>query len=108
MDILLIIFLILGLFTFAILFPINYKGGEMLNNTFILTFILALIVILGFLGFTALPSNYLLQKVLIAISTALGAIGYILKLTSKGTLPTIRILLTISLLSNFALMIFKI
>ena len=108
MDILLILFLVLGLFSIIVLFPIHYKKGELLNNKFALTAILALIVILGFFAFTSLPSNYLVQKILISISTVLGIIAYILKLTNKCTLITIRILFTVSLLSNFILMILKI
>ncbi len=108
MDILLILFLILGLLSILILFPIHYRNGELLNNKIILTSILTLIIIIGYFAFMSLPSNYLLQKLLVTISTLLGILAYILKLIDKSTLMVIRILLTLSLISNFILLILKI
>ena len=81
-----------------------YKAGNK-ETTTIFLLNLALIVIIGFINYSAQPSNYVLQKAISIGWIVLGALAFFLKTKGEGSLLTSKILLTIALIGGVIQMI---
>ena len=76
------------------------KDGAFDENWFVYS-VLAIIVALTIITFTALPSNYIVYKIISVLLGLLGVLGVYLGKTKKMDFKISVVLITISLLGNF-------
>lgn len=100
MEILLIIFILLGLTSIFAIISLFYNDGKLVKNKFILTLLTLHILLLGFIGFTALPSNYIFQRSISIIFILVGLIGCFLNFSKKDSTLISRILILLSIIGS--------
>lgn len=99
---LLIIFI--GVIIAAVVLQFLLYKDKLGNNTiFILNIVLVLVV--SFITYTALPSNYNTQRIIAIAWSAVALLALTLKSRSKESLATSKILLTIAVLGSILQML---
>lgn len=79
------------------------KRGDILNKSWYIYSNSLLIILLTFISFTALPSNYIIYKSITIILGAVGLLALYLNKIGKLKHEYALILITISLLGNFCI-----
>lgn len=102
MDVLLMIFTAIIIAT-VILQLLLYSNKKDTNKIFILNFVLLLVI--SFITFTGLPSNYTMQRIIAVAWSALGVIALLLKSKGANAIGTSKILLTIAMVGGLIQMI---
>ncbi len=102
MDVLLMIFTAIIIAT-VILQILLYSNKKDTNKIFILNFVLLLVI--SFITFTGLPSNYTMQRIIAVAWSALGVIALLLKSKGANAIGTSKILLTIAMVGGLIQMI---
>ena len=77
------------------------KKDSAFDENWFLYSVLAIILALTIITFTALPSNYIVYKIISALLGLLGVLGVYLGKTKKMDFKISVVLITISLLGNF-------
>ena len=77
------------------------KRGDILNKSWFIYYNLILIIVLTFISFTSLPSNYIGYKFLTVILAILGLLSLYLNKIGKLKNQYALILIIISLVGNF-------
>ncbi len=103
MDLLNVMFIILAILSLASIFSLFYKNGKLLINKHLLYFTAFLIVLLGYMSFTSLPSNFIIDRFYTCILSIVGIVGFIFQLTKKKLSLIARIMISISIVGNFYL-----
>lgn len=80
-----------------------YSNKKDTNKIFILNFVLLLVI--SFITFTGLPSNYTMQRIIAVAWSALGVIALLLKSKGANAIGTSKILLTIAMVGGLIQMI---
>lgn len=93
-----IVLLVLFLISIGLLF---YKKGELGKKPFIFGLILVYSLILAFLSFTALPTNYIFQRMVCLIASGLGILSIFFK---KNNFKIARIILIFSMILSLIIM----
>lgn len=100
MDILLMIFIFLGLTSVLAMVALFYNNGEYLKSKLILALIILHLYSLSFIAYTGLPSNYIFKKVICAIFIILGSLGCILNFSKKDSSLMSRLMIAVSIVGN--------
>ena len=102
MDVLLIMFIAIVIAAVILQILLYSKKAE--NSTiFILN--LVLILVISFITFTGLPTNYTMQRIIAVAWSALGVIALLLKSKGANAIGTSKILLTIAMVGGLIQMI---
>lgn len=102
MDILLIMFIII-IIAAVILQLLLYRDKSETNTIFILN--IALVLLVSYITFTALPSNFTAQRIIAIGWSAVALLALTLKSRNKESLTTSKILLTIAVLGSILQML---
>ncbi|MGL5084563.1 MAG: hypothetical protein ACRC68_02390 [Clostridium sp.] len=104
MEILLIIFVFLGLTSVFAMIALFYNGGKYLRNKFILTLLTLHILTLSFITYTGLASNYIFQKIFCGIFIVSGCLGFVLNYAKKDSSLISRLMIAVSILGNIIIL----
>ena len=103
MDVLLIMFIAIVIAA-VILQILLYRDKSTNGTIFILN--LVLILVISFITFTGLPTNYGIQRVIAVAWSVLGIIAFFLKSKGANSISTSKILLTVAMVGGLIQMIF--
>lgn len=79
-----------------------YKGGKNSSNNIAFLLNIALVILLSFLIFSSLPSNFTMQKIISISWSALALLSLLLRSKGKDLLSTSKIILTIAIIGSLA------
>lgn len=100
LGILEIIFTVLIIMAATGQFLLYRNGGSRISNSIILIWNTVLGIIISYLVYTSLPSNYTVQKVLALVWGITAIVAFILELRNKETLILSKIMLTVSVVGG--------
>ena len=100
-----IVFLILLIFEICSFYALIYNKGDLGRNNYIFSIIANVNIIISLITFSALPSSYLITKILLILSAIISTVSLVMKFTYKNNYDISRYILIFSLISTFILLI---
>lgn len=104
MELLIIIYLVLFILSVGSIFLLFYKNGEILSNKIFLSLVAITMILIPFIAFTSLPSNFLLERAITGAIGVIGVIAFVAQIVRKESSLIARIIMAISIVINFFLL----
>lgn len=98
LGILMIIFIVLIITAVIIQILLYRQKGDSKNNIFIINMLLGLL--LSYLAYTSLPSNFIEQKILAIAWGIISVLALVVKLSSRKFIVASKVMLTVAILGS--------
>lgn len=98
LGILFIIFIVLAVAAVVIQILLYKRGNETNNGIFIINMLLG--VLLSYMAFSSLPTNFTGQRTLAIVWGVIAVVAIVLKLTSSKFIMVSKVLLTVSIVGS--------
>lgn len=103
LGILFIFYLFIGILAINSLFLLFFKNGILGERNVIFGIIIGFTLSISFITYSSLPSNYILEKIIVFSTTIIAIISILIK---RKSFKVARLILAATIILNFLLLIF--